>query len=114
MNPYMKKNAKAGALRHRALLLLVGVILASCLIIFGGARRTRQAQASDEQPTIGYTSVYVQPGDTLWDIAVTYMDSDVSDCADCVEEIRRINHMTGEDDLRAGSYIIVPVTLSEI
>lgn len=54
-----------------------------------------------------YTSIEVQPGDTLWGIAQErYLENGYDDIRDYIRELRRLNHITG-DDLSAGSRLII-------
>ncbi len=105
-----KKTIRREILHHRTLIVSVGLILAIFLILVGGSRvHANQAQASGAYETATvYTSVYVNPGDTLWDIAERYMGGSSVDHKACVDELRRINHMNAEEDLLAGAYILVP------
>lgn len=54
-----------------------------------------------------YTSIEVQPGDTLWAIARDrYLENGYDDIRDYISELRHLNHITG-DDLTAGSRLII-------
>ncbi len=55
-----------------------------------------------------YTSIKVQPGDTLWDIAEEYIDYDYySTRMDYIYEVMKINHLI-TDHLTAGKKITIP------
>lgn len=55
-----------------------------------------------------YTSIQVESGDTLWDLAELYMDKEHYDThMDYIYEVININHMM-TDRLTAGKKIIVP------
>lgn len=112
MSTYLKKNEKRARARRQFLIILAAFITAVVLFLTGSSRmRSGQVQASSSQE-ICYTSVYVDTGDTLWEIADTYMvDSVYEDKNDYIDEIKEINHIT-EQDLQAGSYIIVPCTVT--
>ncbi len=114
MNSYRKKIIRKEIVRHRMLIILVGLLLSIFLIFWGGNRLLAdQARASDAYETVTvYTSVYINPGDTLWDIADRYMSDYSSDQRACVEELRRLNHMNAEEELKAGGYLLVPGPVS--
>ncbi|MFG6357566.1 MAG: LysM peptidoglycan-binding domain-containing protein [Acetatifactor sp.] len=55
-----------------------------------------------------YTSIQIQPGDTLWELADRYADSEHYDShAQYMEEVIRMNHLSGER-VYAGDYLILP------
>ncbi len=113
MSTYLKKNARKRKRKQQLLLCLTASLLAVMLFcIIGNHSRSSQVQASDAYATVTcYASVYVQAGDTLWEIADEYMDSSYSSKAAYIKEVKRLNHMTN-DQLQAGSYIIVPYTMA--
>ena len=111
MNTYLKKNAKKTRARRQFLLILAAFFAAVCLFLaLGGRMRSGQVQASSNQE-VCYTSIRVDAGDTLWDIADTYMGTAYDDREDYIDEVKAINHIT-EDALQAGSYIIVPSVMT--
>ena len=60
-----------------------------------------------------YTSVQVQPGDTLWDLADKYADSEHYDShAQYIAEVMNMNHLT-EENICAGYYLILPYYSTE-
>lgn len=89
---------------NRALILFV-VVLFTVLSLFFVTR----AMAADDQPACEktVTSVYIQPGDSLWSIAQTYYTQECGDFLDYIEEIKRSNRLK-DDTIHAGAYIIVP------
>ncbi len=55
-----------------------------------------------------YESVYIEKGATLWDIANEHTDGSKKQINYCMKEIKRINHMSRFELLKAGNYVIVP------
>ncbi len=113
MYAYMKKNEKKVQFRRQLLVVVAGVFVAVCLFLVGGSHlRSHQVQANSATVVeTYYTSIYVQSGDTLWDIADAYMDDSYADKNAYIDEVKEINHIT-ESSLQAGSYIIVPYTVT--
>ncbi len=113
MYTYLKKNERRRRLIYRTLVLFAGIAVAFILFLsVGNHLRSHQIQASDPYTEVTYyKSVYVQSGDSLWSIASQYRSED-EDIDDYMDEIREINHITGSH-LTAGSYVIVPYTVSE-
>ncbi len=113
MYTYLKKNERKRGILIQSLILFTGIAVAAILFLsVGNHLRSHQVQASDSYKEVTYyKSVYVHSGDSLWTIADQYM-SDGEDKNDYIDEIRQINHISGSH-LTAGSYIIVPYTVSE-
>lgn len=53
-----------------------------------------------------YTTVKVEPGDTLWSIAQTYNQNSGMDIRDYIIELKRINQLL-TDEIRAGEYLSI-------
>lgn len=88
-----------------ALAVALGVVLAfSVLGTSAQATGTDRASASYKY----YKEIYVESGDTLWNIAEQYTDGSVSKVSQCINEIRSINGLNKFETLKAGTYIIVP------
>lgn len=97
--------------RERKKLLLM--ILLTLLVIFGigfgfGTLFTRAQEPEQDSAHKYYTSIEIEKGDTLWDIAEKYMDSThyVSK-EDYLNEVMSINHMTSSK-IVSGYKLIVP------
>ena len=55
-----------------------------------------------------FTSIQIEPGDTLWSLADRYADQEHYASHDqYITEVMSMNHMSSED-LSAGSYLILP------
>lgn len=54
-----------------------------------------------------YTSIGIEQGDTLWDIAKVYMTDEYDGIEEYICEVRRINHLSG-DRIYAGKYLVIP------
>ncbi|CQR73619.1 LysM domain/BON superfamily protein [Sporomusa ovata DSM 2662] len=59
------------------------------------------------EPTT-YETIYVKPGDTVWQIAAKYM-TDKDDVREIVFEIRRINKLDNDAKVYPGQALKVPV-----
>lgn len=68
------------------------------------------ARASSQQETAVYkyyTSITVEAGETLWDIAGIYMSDEFSSVQKYIDEVKSINHLT-DNKIYAGEKLIVP------
>lgn len=54
-----------------------------------------------------YTSIEIQPGDSLWSIASEYMSEEYESVQEYIEDIKELNGM-GTDEIHAGKFIIIP------
>lgn len=65
------------------------------------------AYADEPDPEKCYSSIYVQPDMTLWQIAEEYkLDSQKT--SDYVEEVVRINNLSDKNDITYGMHLIIP------
>ncbi len=86
------------------------MIMFFCFFSFSG-----EVHAQDEQILHKYyTSVYVNPGDTLWTIAGEYYDLGYENRKEYINEVMDINHLTHASDLQSGTVIYVPYYSYEI
>ena len=94
---------KSGARRPSVLPVLL--IAALFLGVFGCGRIRALA---DEIPSAGkyYTSILLQPGDTLWTAAARYNCHPQKSDAEYVRELRFMNGLT-DDTVHAGHYLTV-------
>ena len=87
--------------------ILVALLSVSLFIV--------KAKASSEDETIKYkyyTSITVESGETLWDIAGRNMCDEFDSMTAYVNEVKHINHIK-ENKIYAGEDLIVPYYSSE-
>ena len=101
----MNRHSKSAIIaRNRRIMLLIAII---CSILFAFIFSTTRVAAENSKPVNKYyTSYEIQPGDTLWTIADQFMNAEYSDKTAFIDEIKSINHISG-DNITAGSYIVV-------
>jgi LysM repeat protein len=81
-----------------SIVLLIGFLLS-------GAVKTEAASATPSYKY--YTSIQVEQGDTLWNIANTYMTAEYHDINEYIDEVCSINHISKED-IHTGQYLTIP------
>ena len=101
--------------RRKQKRLSLAVLL--CFAVFaalGASFMTRTAEAgtSESSRYKYYTSIQVEPGSSLWEIAREYASSEYEDLDDYIREVRQINHLD-QDTIYAGSYLCIPYYSSE-
>ena len=75
-----------------------------CSIVFGSSL----TQAAPAETTYKYyTSIQLEQGDTLWDIAKVYISNEYKDTHAYIEEVCAINHIS-PNEIHEGQYIVVP------
>ena len=91
--------------QQKMLFLIVCCLLLIFAMSFGFAL-TSQAQDQEERVKY-YTSIEIQPGDTLWEIADAYASPEYHSRYAYIEEVKEINHLM-DDQITAGSYLTIP------
>lgn len=84
---------------------LLIVMLTVLAFLVSGSVKTEAASAHTSYKY--YTSIRVESGDTLWNIAQENMSCEYSDIQEYIDEVCTINHIT-ENDIHSGEYITIP------
>lgn len=100
--------------RKRIVLFFVTLVLMFGMGV-GFGTILAKAEETEKVPAYKYyTSVEIQSGDTLWDIAEVYMDAEHYESRmDYINEVMKINHMV-TDHLTVGKKLIVPYYSTEV
>lgn len=105
-----KKMRKRQRKLSLAVLLCVAVIAATAISF--SMVNTAEAGTPESSRYKYYTSIQVEPGSSLWDIAEKYASSEYESLEAYIQEVRQINHLD-EDTIYAGSYLCIPYYSSE-
>ena len=99
------------AQQKRIVMLFCSVI---AVVLIGSVLfRTTSTQAAPAQERYKYyTSIQIDAGDTLWQIAKEYITDDYSDMHAYINEVCSINHIS-ENEIHAGQYIVIPYYSAE-
>ena len=89
------------------LVFMLGITFGSFLSRAKGRKREIPAQKL-------YTSIQIQSGDTLWDLADPYWDGFYPSKGAYIEEVIEINTLTSQDCIVSGQYLILPYYRQEI
>ena len=72
------------------------------------------SNAKEEHETYKYyTSIQIQEGDSLWEIAQEYGALAHIDSRDYIAEVKEINHLQG-DEIHSGQYLTIPYYSAQI
>lgn len=83
--------------------ILITVVLFVALINY----RTSVSAAPDQALNKYYTSIEIQTGDTLWDIADDYEENGYSTRNSFLKEIQSLNNID-DSEITSGCYLIIP------
>ena len=111
---YKRRMRRQREIRRKCFTLLMTIcLIVLCAISYHSI--STSAHTNDKVTNFKYyTSVTVAYGETLWDIADTYIDyNEYKDKDDYITEVRSINHLDDENVIRAGQHIIVPYYSTE-
>ncbi len=84
------------------------VLVVIAVLLIGSSIFSTPTKAEEISPVYKYyTSIVVEKGDTLWNIANRHMNEDYTDIEDYIYEIKELNHLDG-DSIYAGEYLMIP------
>ena len=100
--------------RVMARLTTIAIVFLLCISLTGGIVVLAGSSRQQEPTYKYYTSVIVESGDTLWDIALEYyQDNNYSDVRDYIKELKQLNNMT-DDTLISGRKLVVSYYSTEL
>lgn len=81
-------------------------IFAACSVFGNLIISAHGNQTEDPVNFTYYKSISIQPGDTLWDIAESYMTADYNSVSDYIIALKEMNALS-TDDIHAGQNLLV-------
>ena len=100
--------------RQKIVLAIVVVLLLSLGLLFTTSINTFASSKADVASYYKYyTSIRVEAGDTLWDIADEYIDNFDISKTEYINEICQINGIS-KNEIYAGEYIVIPYYSDEL
>lgn len=109
LRAYKRMQRRRKQLQRRIFAMIATVcMIAFCAVSYHGIR-SLASNGTDELKFKYYTQVTVSYGETLWELADSYMDDEeYKDKNAYIAEVRSINHLSEEDSIRSGQTLIVP------
>ena len=98
--------------RRKCLTLAVAVFATFCMILVCAVSYNSISSNANDGFKY-YTSVIVEAGESLWDIAGDYIDGHYDSRDSYIAEVRSINHLDENGTVMAGQTLIVPYYSSE-
>jgi len=108
LRSYRRKVKRQREIRRNIILAVAATIV---LIVLALSFHSITSLASSDTEDISYkyfTSIEIEKGDTLWDIAEEYFDADHYACKnDYIAEVMVMNNLKS-DEIVSGQYLIIP------
>ncbi len=94
------------------LALLTTIFVLLCMLIGSSIASSGQSNAAQSASYKYYTSIEIEKGDTLWNIAEEYITPEYGSVQKYVDEIKDLNNL-GDDEIHSGQYLMIPYFSSE-
>jgi cell division protein YceG involved in septum cleavage len=108
----MKKMRHAQLIRRRISFGLMTVMLVMVLALTGFHMTAKATEQDTADAVKYYTSIQIEPGDSLWSIANTYMDDHYDSINDYIKDIAKANGISIHTSLTSGEFLIIPYYIS--
>lgn len=109
MNTKEKRYNKKQRLAKKRIFILLSTVLfiAISSAVFGSSFSDAHGNAQESPITYKYyKSIVIQPGDTLWDIALEYKTDDYGSTQEYVDELKEINSLES-DSIQESQYLMI-------
>lgn len=115
---YKKSKRTRKVYLQKLSLFFIAILISMSICLFGGESAvsahedtvSSEAESMESEAVLNdttfYKSIEVRHGDTLWNIAETYMDDSYDSVAEYVNVLKDINNLDSYD-IMAGTYIMV-------
>ena len=95
--------------RRNIFMIVAGVALILILTFLHKSIITSASDLSSKTYCKYYESILIEDGDSLWSLAEEYSDDlHYKNNLEYIEEVRFINHLSAEEILVSGNYLVVP------
>ena len=106
----IRRRARARVVRRQKMFLIIGVLITMALCSFFSIKAFANTDntAADCFGTKQYRSIMIYCGDTVESIAEDNYSFEFSSVGRMANEIRTINHLTSDEVLIPGNYLVIP------
>lgn len=95
-------------------IVLMTICLAIAVVVTCGSFISVAKNRIDDKSIYKYyTSIQIQSGDTLWELANDYISSEYTSINDYVNEVKKLNSLE-TDRIHEGQYLTVPYYSSKV
>ena len=114
LRAYKRRMRRQRSLRNRLFTLFMTICLIAVFAVSYCSIKSSASMGRDQLQFKYYTSITIQYGETLWDIADDYIDYNQYKYKSVyIAEVQSINHLDNDTQIRAGQSLIVPYYSSE-
>lgn len=109
LRAYKRQQKRRKQIQRRIYTMIATIcMIVVCAVSFHGIRSVA-SNGENQLKFKYYTQVTVAYRETLWDLSDSYIDyEEYKDKNAYIAEVRSINHLSDENDVRAGQTLIVP------
>ena len=104
----MKRRRHAQLIRRRIGFVVSTAMLILFLAVAGFQINAKATEKQEPDAIKYYTSIQIEPGDSLWSIANTYMDDHYNSINDYIKDIAKTNGISTHSSLTSGEVLIIP------
>ena len=106
-----RRGNRNSKLKNFAVIFILAAVVG--LILFCMTTQTANADSRETGDRYKYyTSIYVEPGDSLWSIAEEHITVDYESIYEYIDEVKSINHLKS-DFLKTGTRLCIPYYSSD-
>lgn len=102
---YRNERRAAGRFHRRFFVTLFISAVMICMIEYFNKSQVSAYEPTDDQ-TICYKSILIEPGDSLWSIAKTYMPEECDSINTYIDSLRELNNLDS-DELQANEHLMI-------
>ena len=102
---YRNERRAAGRFHRRFFVTLFISAIMICMIGYFNKSQVSAYEPTDDQ-TICYKSILIEPGDSLWSIAKTYMPEECDSVNTYIDSLRELNNLDS-DELQANEHLMI-------
>ncbi len=94
------------------------IVMTICFVIaiavtYGSFISLAKSNQPEEQVSKYYTSIQIQSGDTLWEVANEYITSEYASMNEYIKEVKHLNSLD-DDKIHEGQFLTVPYYSSQM
>ena len=102
---YRNERRAVGRFHRRFFVTLFISAVMICMIGYFNKSQVSAYEPTDDQ-TICYKSILIEPGDSLWSIAKTYMPEECDSINTYIDSLRELNNLDS-DELQANEHLMI-------
>ena len=102
---YRNERRAAGRFHRRFFVTLFISAVMICMFGYFNKSQVSAYEPTDDQ-TICYKSILIEPGDSLWSIAKTYMPEECDSINTYIDSLRELNNLDS-DELQANEHLMI-------